>query len=306
MPRLAERGAGPVRLLAQLSRRWQGCGARARPAVRRDLRAHPAQPRPRGLETSAGGRETPVTSHGRRSRSGVRSGRSCCGRSRRCGRGLRNGPRRSSRRRRGVVVARGRRQRRALLGIGQQRERVHVALALGRSPHAEMHRRARRLRHTARAHRAHYVPLEDGLPASHRVRPEVYERNRVAVGGLDGDRLSLRGNGSGEGDRARDGRDDVGSHRRSDVDAAMLPRLVRVARVEGEERQHGPRDRPAPAQRGRREGQGDDRNHRNEQTHPQDDLRCQSCKPRHRSKVERSLSNVITAMPGTGGCAERP
>ncbi len=230
-------------------------------ALCRDLRARSSRPRPRRRDNPDGRPETPVVAR----RGGRGSGRRPVVQRRwrgRCRLGGHDGPRRSHRRRQ-VVVARGRRGR-ARLRLGKQRERVDVALRLGRAPHPEVHGRARELRRPARAHGAHHVALGDGVAAPHRVGAEMNERDRVAVGGLNRDRLSLRRDGPGEGDRSRDRCDDFCAVGGSDVDTAVLSGRVRVARVEGEERQHRPGDGPAPAERGRRDDQRGNRSHCNE------------------------------------------
>jgi hypothetical protein len=159
-----------------------------------------------------------------------------------------------------------RRGRRALRR--QEGERIEVALRIGRAAHSEVDVRHRQLRLAARADRADELALRDCVAAPDRVRPEVNERDRVAVRRRDRQRLAADRHGPREGDGARDRRLHPRTARRPDVDSAVLPGGVRVLAVEREERQHRAVHGPAPAQGGRGDDQHRDGSHRRwEQAH---------------------------------------
>ena len=173
--------------------------------------------------------------------------------------------RRGSRRRRGLA---GRWLRsRARLHDRQERERIDVALLVASSADAEMDVGHRQLVVARRTNRADDLPFRDGLSTPNRVRAQVHERDRVPVRRLDRDGLALVRDSSGEGDRPRGRRGDLDPRWRSDVDATVLPGVVRMALVEREKRQHRPVDGPAPAERRRRNDERGNRSQCDEQTH---------------------------------------
>jgi len=156
--------------------------------------------------------------------------------------------------------------RRALLG--QEGERIEVALRIDRAAHAEVDVGHRLLRLAARADRADDLAFRHGVAAPDRVRAEVHERDRVAVRRRDRQRLAADRHRPGEGDRAGDRRLHPGTARRPDVDPAVLSRGVRVLAVEREERQHRAVHGPAPSQGWGRGDQHRDGSHRRwEQAH---------------------------------------
>jgi hypothetical protein len=71
-------------------------------------------------------------------------------------------------------------------------------------------------------------PFGDLGPAEHIGRGELQERDRVAVGGLDRDRMAAAGHLPGEGHPSARRRDHGGAERGTHVDAAMLPTGVGV------------------------------------------------------------------------------
>jgi hypothetical protein len=140
---------------------------------------------------------------------------------------------------------------------GQERERVEVALRIVSAPHPEVDVGLCQLRLAARADRSNDFALRHRVATPHRVRPEVYERDRVAVRRRDRQRLATDGHGPREGDRAGDRCPHPGTGWRANVDSAVLPGGVRVLTVEREECEHRAVHGPAPAQGGR----GDDQHH---------------------------------------------
>jgi hypothetical protein len=145
---------------------------------------------------------------------------------------------------------------------GQERKRIEVALRIDRAAHSEVDVGHRQLRLAARADGAYDLALRDGVAAPDGVRPEVHERDRVAVRRRDRQRLATDRHRPREGDRAGDRRLHPGTARRADVDSAVLSGGVRVLAVEREECQHRAVHGPAPAQGGRRDDQHRDGNHR--------------------------------------------
>lgn len=149
----------------------------------------------------------------------------------------------------------------------KERQRVEVPLRVGGPPDAQMDVGHGQLGLAARADGADVLALRDRTAPAHRVRPQVDERDGISVSGLDRHRLALSRDRSHERDRARGGRHNRDPSRRTDVDASVLPRVVGTALVEGEERQDGPVDRPAPSDRRCRGDQGGKRSQCDEQAH---------------------------------------
>jgi hypothetical protein len=236
-----------------------------------DRHARSARPR-LALRRSVGSRlravsRTRASRRGRTARGCRRNPLSLVGRGRQHSswRRRRNSRRRGCRRRR-IITRRGPRNR-ARFQDRQEGERVDIALFLARSTDAEMDEGDRQLDVPGRPDSADDLAFRDRASAPDRVRAEVYERDRVAVLGLDRDRLALPRDSSRKGDRARDRRKDRRPRRRPDVNPAVLPGVVRAVLVEREERQHRPVDRPAPAKRRRWDAERGNRSHCNEQTH---------------------------------------
>jgi hypothetical protein len=132
----------------------------------------------------------------------------------------------------------------------QQREWVDVALLISGAPHAEVDER---LGGAGRACRAHDRALADCRTTLHGGRAEVQQRRGVPRRGFDRDRLAAVRNGADERDDSCGRREDVGTRRRSEVEAAVLPGGIRVRMVERERAQHPAVHRPRPRLTGRRE-----------------------------------------------------
>ena len=197
----------------------------------------------------------------------LRRGRRCLGpsvtlrgrlaRDRRRGYGRLDGRRRSGRRRGGGRCRRvrsGRRRRGSGNGRREHRQepdRVEVALRVGGRADAEMDVRPRNLGRAARAHGPDDRTLDHRRVARDDDRAEMRERHGEAVGRLDRDRPAARRHGARKGHDARHGREHRRAVGRGDIDAAVLPRSVRMGAVEGEAVQHGPADGPRPRARGR-------------------------------------------------------
>ncbi len=129
--------------------------------------------------------------------------------------------------------------------LGQERERVEVALLVDGAPHAEVHVRLARRCVGALADRADARALPHLVAALHCDRAELQQRHGVAVARADRQRATSRGNGAGEGDGPCHRCAHRLAHGAADVDPAMLPCGVRV-RPEDERPQHRPVDRPRP------------------------------------------------------------
>ena len=138
----------------------------------------------------------------------------------------------------------------------QEEKRVEVPLLVAGSPDPEIDVGHVQLGHAARADGSHRFALAHCGSAPHTERTEVYERDGVAVRGLDRHDLAAARDAARERDRSRGRRDDRIPRRGADVDPAVLARLVRVGRIEGEPDQHGSRHRPGPAERRSRDDQG--------------------------------------------------
>jgi hypothetical protein len=116
---------------------------------------------------------------------------------------------------------------------------------LGRQTDAEMDVGLRMLCLPARPDRADDFALGELRPHAHADRPELHERDRVAVGSADRQRQPRARNGAGESDDAGRRRSHLSTCRRADVDPAVLAAHVGVV-VGDESLQHGPVDGPAP------------------------------------------------------------
>jgi hypothetical protein len=165
-----------------------------------------------------------------------------------CGRGFLNG-RRTGRR----IGRRGRRRDRA---GRQQPERVDVALLVRGPSDPEVDARDGRFRRAAQAHRPDRRPLGDRVALSHDDRPEVDERDGVAVGREDRDAAPVGRQRARERHDARRRRPDGRAVRAGDVEAAVLPARigVRAERERAEDRAvRGPRPGCRLAAQGERE-----------------------------------------------------
>ena len=199
-------------------------------------------------------------------RRGPAAGDRCEGRRRRC---RRRGCRLRRRGRLGSGSCRGRRRQ----GCREEREWIEIPLVVRGVADAEVHVRHRELRGATRPDAPDDGSFGDGGVACDRDRAEVREGHGETAVGLNRDRLAARRDGAGEGDdagcRREDGRAAVGADR----DAAMLPRRVRMRRVEGERLEHGPLNGPCP--RGRRGHEDQEQEHdRSQPPHAHHRLCC--------------------------------
>jgi len=154
----------------------------------------------------------------------------------------------------------GRRRHRGTWSRRSRREdllRVEIPLAVGGDAHAEMHVGLGVLDGTALADRGHPLALCNRLALRDRQRPEVEQRDGVAVVGPDGDRRSTAGNRPRERDDAGGGRDDRRPQRAGDVDSPVLAAAIGI-RSERERPQNRSADRPRPRARCRRQRPADD------------------------------------------------
>jgi hypothetical protein len=126
----------------------------------------------------------------------------------------------------------------------QQPERIDVCLWVAGLTHAEIDVRLGGL-----VDCGHDVPLGHLATPRDRIGAEVLKRHGVAVKRADGDRLSTRRDGAGEGDRAGDRRVNGSSRRCADVDAPVLAGGVGVL-SQDEGSKHRPVDGPGPGERG--------------------------------------------------------
>ncbi|HZQ80992.1 MAG TPA: hypothetical protein VFB25_03330 [Gaiellaceae bacterium] len=112
----------------------------------------------------------------------------------------------------------------------------------------------------ARADRPDRVAFGDDSILRHRDRPKVRERDGIAVGGRDRDRLAGARHRAGERDRPGGGSGNDGAEVSGDIDAAMLPTCIRVRGIEVELLQNVAARGPGPGL-GRRRGEkrGQDR-----------------------------------------------
>ena len=252
-------------------------GADVRGGVVERLRAHGRRGRRRLLDGWRRGRRRRRARNGRRRREddrgsggsgrrrlrigsnegrGARTGRSGfggTGRRRHIGRCDDRGGRRRGRDRRSRgsgVDDRGRR-RRGRHARRQQRQRVDVALVVVGVPNTEMDVRPAHLGVSAGTDRPDAVALGDCRALRHHGRPQMCQRHRPAVAGLDRHRLPAARHGADEADDARCGRTNLLARIAADVDAAMLTCPVRVIRVEQERLNDSPARRPGPRPDGR-------------------------------------------------------
>jgi len=124
------------------------------------------------------------------------------------------------------------RRRLGLLDWGRlrrkERQRVDVALRIGGHADAQMDVRLRGHGIRALADPRHHGSLVDERAFHHEDLPELEQRDREAVGGLDRHRLPAPGNEAGERDGSRRGGADVGAELAAHVDAAVLAARVRI------------------------------------------------------------------------------
>ena len=109
----------------------------------------------------------------------------------------------------------------------QKRERVDVALVVVGVPNTEMDVRPAHLGVSAGTDRPDAVALGDCRALRHHGRPQMCQRHRPAVAGLDRHRLPAARHGADEADDARCGRTNLLARIAADVDAAMLTCPVR-------------------------------------------------------------------------------
>jgi hypothetical protein len=140
--------------------------------------------------------------------------------------------------------------------LGQERERVDVALFLGGASDPEVHVRLAGDRVGTLTDRADARSLGDLVSSIHDEQSELQQGHGVAVARSDRQRTTATGHGPGErhGPRGRRARQlaDGSTH----VDPAMLTSGVRV-RAERERSEHRPLDRPGPRVRSTRKQQRD-------------------------------------------------
>ena len=153
------------------------------------------------------------------------------------------------------LARRGRRRRRCKRR--QEAQRVEVALRIAPEPDPELHVRHRVGEHSTRPDERNRLTLGHDGARVDQERAEMQQRDRVAVGRLNGDREPVRGDLAGEHDRPRGRRDHGVAESALDVDPAMLSRNERVVLVERKPLQHRPRNRPRPGagRGGHRQGQ---------------------------------------------------
>jgi len=191
------------------------------------------------------------------------------GRGRRHGRGDVGSGRLGRRRRRSRLSWSRRRDRRGSRSDerGENRQWIEIALRVGRHAEAQMDVRGRHLRYAARPDRSDVGAFLDDDALENADRPQVGERDGVAVGGLDRERPAVRRHGAREGDGSRRRRpDEVAGGGGAQVDAPVLAAGVRV-RAERERSQHGPGDRPRPRLRCRGEREQGERAGTGESSH---------------------------------------
>jgi hypothetical protein len=228
-------------------RRRRGGRRRRQHDVRRDVyRRRRLRARADGIRRGDRRRRRRRRRHRRGRRWGFRRGCRHHGRRRRGSRGV-------ARRRRGVSRRRSRRQ---------EAERIDVALFVRGRTHAELEVRLAHPGIVRRSDRPDAVALGDSRALLDRDRPQMRERHRPTVRGLDRhDPAALRHRAREGGDPGR-GRDYRFAERARDVDAPVLPRCVRTLRVERERLQHDAGDRPRP---GASSGRAGERKHQDKQ-----------------------------------------
>jgi hypothetical protein len=177
---------------------------------------------------------------------------------RRCWVGLGHGGRlggrgRSRRRNRHLLRSHGdgrwrrqRRRRRSHHSLGQQRQRIDVALFVGCHANAEMDVRRVELRRAARPDRPDRRRLVDSCAGAQRQRTEVCERDGVPVAHPDAEGQPISGRRSRERDDSSGRRDNRAAGGPADVDATALAGGIRMRAVERERPQDRPSGRPRP------------------------------------------------------------
>lgn len=230
--------------------RRRGAHRRARPGrprpARRSCRscgrdAHSSGLRGRRVRQDSIGDRAPRRALTRRSPRTTRRATGLC--SRRC-RAQWHGCRRCRLRRRlrrpGLRLPRGPRR--------EQRERIQVAVRIGRQADTEMDIWLSPLGLAARPDGAHDIALFNRRSGAHTDRAEVDERDGVAVGGANRQTEPLVRQLARERDDAQSRRPDVAGHRRRHVDPTVLAAGIRVVLCD-ERAQHGAVHGPGPARR---------------------------------------------------------
>jgi hypothetical protein len=228
----------------------------------------------------------------RRRRRGCRRRRRGGRRRRRCrGSGLSRSRHRGWRRRNGSGRRLGGRRRGSgrcrRLASGKQRQRIDVAMLVGRDADAEVHVWPVVLDLAARANGSDVVALADTGSLLDTELADVRQRDRKPVGGRDRDRQPIRRHRS----RERDDAFPRGANRLSgvgaDVDAPVLPGRVGI-RAGRERAKDGTTNRPGPGlpSRSRDEPEEDSRDPDHDTPAGQDSGRLLSCLVRqHRSRL---------------------
>jgi hypothetical protein len=169
--------------------------------------------------------------------------------------------------------------------LGQERERVDVALFLGGASDPQVHVRLAGHRVGTLTDRADARSLGDLVSSIHGDRGELQQGHGVAVARSDRQRTTASGNGPGERHDPRSRRAHRFAERAADVDAAVLSARIRI-RAEDERAEHGPVERPGPRVSSARKQQHDQRARDDrEPTHRRTSFVCQRCE---RPNVERS------------------
>jgi hypothetical protein len=170
---------------------------------------------------------------------------------------------------RGGLCRRGRHRhgRRRSRALRQERQRVAISLRVRGDAHAEVHVRLCEVGVARGERAADDVSFRDLRVPRDGERGQMRERDRQALGGRDRDARAGGRDGAGERHqtcgRGEHGRAGVGA----DHDAAMLPRRIRVRRVEQERLEDCPVRGPGPGLRcGHDDERGEDRDE-HETTH---------------------------------------
>ena len=136
----------------------------------------------------------------------------------------------------------------------QERQRIDIAVRIGRAADAQVHVRLGPFGLTAGADRGDDVALAHAGPDGDADRAEVDECDRPAVLGADRQAQPLMRQLSGVRSHPDGRRPNVGPRRRADVTPSMLTARVRI--VVGDERpQHRAVDGPRPGRRARSQGE---------------------------------------------------
>ena len=155
-----------------------------------------------------------------------------------------------NRRRRGTGRRRGRLHwGRRNLGDLKEDQGIEVSLRILDAPNAEVDVRHGQLGDAARADAADLLPFGHRCAARHRERAEMDERHREALLGQQRKRLAAGRDGSREGHRGINRRQDGRARRRADRDATVLSRSLRVQLVEIEGLEDGALHGPGPGAR---------------------------------------------------------